>query len=210
MDITKQSRIIRYPELLNETMVPEMPLIIVLKNGVTGEARSLRGATAIVVGSIYYDAEDSEDEWHYRLEYARKESMRALSSGVNIKIMDKNMGKIKSNYAVDPDDPDYEEDTDNSIPIEIFIEDEKQFLYSLNKAGIIRILEREDSFIFKEDNSKKHICGNCKLKKEDNSKILCDVYDAYKNDSDRCGSCVTNGSVDFYKGGTYVDIYKMQ
>lgn len=203
MKIIDQSRTIKDPKNIEETKVPVMPILILLENGMIGETKSLRGATALVVGNQYYDAEDSEDEWHYRVEYARKEAMRALAAGLNIKVTDKNLGEIKNNYAAAEDDPDYEEDSQQNPPIEIPVENEKVFLLALSQIGAIRIMEREDSFIFNEKKHNNCNCGECKLKTRNaQGNIICQIYDEIKNEMENCTSG-TVGSIEEYVGGNY-------
>lgn len=141
-----QSRIVRDINNLQDTKVPSMPILIV-NNGMILEASTIKGTMASIVGNEYYDAEDAEDEWHYRLESARKISM--MENSKNIKICSDGQ-KIKNNYAAAENDPDYEEDRSTSYVIDI--KDEKSFILSIIKLKIdsIKILERDDSKILKE------------------------------------------------------------
>ncbi len=206
MKITDQSRIIKNPENPEETRVPVMPLLVLLGNGIIGEAKSLRGATAIVIGTEYYDAEDNEDEWHYRVEHSRIEAMRALAAGLNIKITDTNLGEIKNNYAAAEDDPDYEDDTEENPSMSISVENEKTFLLSLAEIGAIRIMEREDSSVFNKEITDSCNCGKCTLKKQNvEGNIICNVYAAVRNETESCMSG-TVGSVKEYVGGEYIVI----
>jgi hypothetical protein len=149
--IDEQYRMIRDPRSLEEVKVPEMPLLIVQNNGMIHEARTLSGAVAALIGEIYFDAEDAVDQYEYRLLYARKESMRQIMFGRNVKVLDPAVGVIRENYAAGEDHPDYEEMSEP--PIYLRIDSEKAFLLSLLKLGKICVLEREDSFLIRpEDN----------------------------------------------------------
>lgn len=142
-----QYRIIRDPDNQNNNKVPVMPLIVSLDSGIIGEACTLRGAIALIIGEEYFDAEDSLDEYAYRLEAARKESMRAIAKGINAEVYDSKAGIIPGNYAAKSGDPDY--DPENVPPIYINIETEKLFLLSLLKIDALSIYEREGSNLLK-------------------------------------------------------------
>ncbi|MDT8718280.1 hypothetical protein IAI10_16555 [Clostridium sp. 19966] len=128
--------------------VPKLPLLIALDNGSIGEAASLKDAVIFIIGDEYLDAEDPEDEYAYRLEHARKEAMRLLERNLNIKVSDGVMGTIQENYAAAPEDPDYQEDTDEPS-LELYIRSEKTFLLSLVKINALSIFERIDSNLIK-------------------------------------------------------------
>jgi hypothetical protein len=203
MNLTDQSRIIKDPMNIEEIKVPVMPILILLANGIIGEAKSLRGATALVIGNEYYDAEDKEDDWHYRVAHARHEAMKALAAGLNIKVMDKNLGEIKNNYAAAEDDPDYEEDIQKKTSMSISVENEKAFLLSLAQIGTIRIMERDDSCIFDKNIEQNCKCEDCMLKIQDElGYIHCNVYDELKTELESCSSGTT-GSINEYVGGNY-------
>ena len=91
MNYTRQRGIIYDPENKDATKVPEMPLLIILDNGIIGEASSIRGALALIIGNDYLDAEDGVDEWHLRVEAARKESMKAIIRDANAVVYELSM-----------------------------------------------------------------------------------------------------------------------
>ncbi|EOD01463.1 hypothetical protein [Caldisalinibacter kiritimatiensis] len=136
MRIEEQYRIIRDPNNIEETKAPRKPILVVLSNGVVGEASTIRGAEAIVIGTEYFDAEDALDEWHYRVEAARREAMKAIADDLYAVVYDERQGIIENNYGAEPGDPDYEQP--DKEPIKIRVDTEKTFLYSLAKIRAIR------------------------------------------------------------------------
>lgn len=197
-----ENRIIKFPDGREKNKVPVMPILVLLKDGTIGEAKTLKGVVAIIIGNEYLDAEDNIDEWNYRLELARAESMRFIAFGINSVIKDCKKGIIKENYAADIGDPDYKEFEGPSI--EILIDNDKTFILSLVKLGAISIFEREDSFIFrKRENESEKNCSQCIYVKE-----FC-IYNEIKKINGCCSSfCNSAESLKEYKGGTYIDIYK--
>lgn len=208
MKIEEQYRIIRNPDNLEDTKVPKKPILVVLANGIVGEASTIRGAVAIVVGTEYFDAEDAIDEWHYRVEAARREAMKAIAANLYVVVYDERQGIIENNYAAVPGDPDYEEPDEEAIKIRV--DTEKAFLYSLAKIGAIRLLEREDSFLLKPDiDITEKCCNICNFKTEEGQMIFCEVYNELKGSEDG-RYCTSFGkketNIGEYIGGTYIDI----
>lgn len=144
-----QSRIIRDTNDLGSNKVPKMPILVALNDGRVGEARTIRGAVSLVIGEQYYDSEDAAVEYAYRLEAARKESMKAIFRGINAVVYDKTVGVIPGNYAAEEEDPDYIED---EPPIYIRIDTEELFLISFAAIGAIGLYEREDSYLLRPGN----------------------------------------------------------
>jgi hypothetical protein len=127
--------------------LPVMPVIVAME-GLVSEACSIKGAAAIIIGDHYYDSPDENLDWNLRVETARKECMKALGRGVEAVVYDKRQGVIQDNFAAVEGDEDYEIDDD---PEKIHVENDKVFLLSLARIGVIRLLEREDSFFFRPD-----------------------------------------------------------
>lgn len=128
--------------------LPVMPIIVAM-DGLVCEACSIKEAAAIFIGNHYYDSPDENLDWNLRVEAARKECMKALSQGIEVVVFDKRQGVIQDNFAVPEDDFDYELENDN--PVKIRVDNDTIFLLSLASLGAIRLLEREDSFLFRPD-----------------------------------------------------------
>lgn len=213
MKINNQLQVISDPYNPQEVKVPTMPLLIVLDNGLIAEARTMRGAVACVVGREYFDAEDSIDEWHYRVEASRKEAMKAIMRDIYAVTYDERKGVIECNYAADPDDEDYEIETLDP-PLKIRVENDRLFLLSLMEIGSIRVLEREDSFLLRpnrawEEHGPMQCCNKCIYKEDINDEFICPVYNEKNNGNDgkSCSSFVIkDGNVKDAPGGSYIDI----
>lgn len=224
IDILSQRTVIRNPNNSEETILPTMPLVIALDNGIVAEVSSIRGLISIIIGDEYFDAEDSLDEWYHRLFSARKEAMKALGRGVDVVVYDAKKGVIKNNYAANPEDPDYEIEAQESELEKIHIETERLFLLSLIKLESIILLEREDSFQLRHhemwnsirENKELQCCENCLQQlKDKNGETLCKVYGilpesevnnncnsyAFRKEEETCGSSYTKEYIDI--GGTY-------
>ena len=128
--------------------LPTMPIIVAME-GFVGEACSIKGAAAIVIGNHYYDSPDENLDWNLRVNTARKECMKALGRGIDAVVYDKRYGIIPDNFAAQEDDEDYEMDDED--PEKIHVENDRVFLISLAKIGAIRLLEKENSFFFRPD-----------------------------------------------------------
>lgn len=207
LEYKEQSRIIKYSDNDSEARVPEMPLLVVFNDGTIGEARTLRGMMALLIGNEYYDAEDAIDEWHLRVEAARREAMRAMSNDIDTVIYDARNGIIKNNYAADPGDPDYDLELD-APPFYIRVDNARLFILSLMKLGIITVLERDDSYLLRENKENKS-CKNCIFKEEStNEKIQCSVYKEVRelDEGSDCSSFADYGNNQLYSGGVYIDL----
>lgn len=217
MKAKEQFRIINDPKSPEHTQVPVMPLLVVFENEMVGEARTIRGAVALVVGNKYFDAEDAIDEWHERVEASRKEAMKAVAWDRYAVTYDKRKGVIDYNFAASPEDPDYEIET-AAEPIKIRVDNERMFLLSLMQLGTITILEREDSYLLRHHDKwvsegPQQRCGSCRYQTiEMKGEFICPVYNEYKSleDGKDCSSfgIRVDGSAaaDDYKGGTYINL----
>lgn len=206
----EQRRIIYTPENEENTKVPVMPLIVMLEDGTMGEARSMRGAVTLIVGNEYLDSEDEITDWHLRVEAARRFEMNALKYNVESIVWDSRKGIIRDNYAVD-EDPDYEIEGE---PEKIRVDNERLLLLSLMKLGLIKVMEREDSYFLRPHDKWEQVsgikcCGTCWHRKEDNEKLICYVYNQVKDKTagNDCSTYMFNaGEYKEYKGGTYIDL----
>lgn len=208
MKINDQYRIIHNPNDPDNTKVPSMPIVIVLSNGIVGEARTIRGALAIVAGSEYFDSEDSIDEWNFRVEIARKEAMIAMGRNIYAVVYDKRYGIIPENYAVDLSEEDYE--PEEGIPAKIHVETDRSFLYSLTRIGAITLLEKEGSSILSNWEGQDHQkCENCQYKVAHENGFKCDVYN-YKIGPEEGERCVAYYSESQHSnessGGNYINV----
>lgn len=211
MEQKEQVRIINYPEK-EEIQIPVMPLIIIKNDEIMGETKTIRGAVSIVLGSSYFDVEDSGTEWFMRVQEARRASMRAIMDDKYVIVWDDRTGKIKSNYAADSDDEDYEEP--NTPPIKINVATDRLFLLSLLKLGEIRILEREDSYLLRphEDwktEARKQCCKKCIYKADPGQEFNCPVYNIKRNElegRDCTSFSINQSNIEEYKGGMYIDL----
>lgn len=220
ISILDQFEIIHNPDNEEETKIPVMPILVVLNSGIIGQAKTIRGAAALVIGNQFLVAKDEIENWNLRVETARKEAMWAISSGIFAEVYDSRKGIIPNNYAVDEDDPDYEIDEDYEEEFKIHVENDKALLLSLANMGAIRLLEREDSFQFRphegweniEKNPTLKCCGCCLHKIEDfeNGGVFCPVYMNQRKHTDgsECSSYALpiHESIREYTGGEYIDI----
>ena len=141
---------------LNFVNIPSQPLVVVMDKEVW-ETDSIRGIICILIPE-YIDSEDRTDDWILRIKFARKIAMLSLSEGKNVDVFDKKKGIIKNNFSSAEDDDDYLEDDDLGESQLIEVSNEVEFLESLIKLGVIKILQREDSTYFTQE---KIECPKC-------------------------------------------------
>lgn len=177
---------------LNFVNIPSQPLVVVMDKEVW-ETDSIRGIICILIPE-YIDSEDRTDDWILRIKFARKIAMLSLSEGKNVDVFDKKKGIIKNNFSSAEDDDDYLEDDDLGESQLIEVSNEVEFLESLIKLGVIKILQREDSTYFTQE---KIECSKC-------SHRLNGECNVYKNNIfiDDCDS-VTSGNINKYNNGRY-------
>lgn len=221
--IADQRRIIRTPNNPEETRVPTMPILVVLDNGIIGEAKTIRGAASIVIGDEYLDIDDGATEWHARVQAARREIMKVLAQDIDAVVYDSRLGIIDNNYAAAHGDPDYIDDSNESARLsrKIRVENDRLFILSLLDMGSIRVMERADSYMLRPHNKWEkeklsggalQCCGRCLHAEEQNESIICPVYNVIngKTDGPRCGSYTPRPTTDVdnqeYKGGEYIDL----
>lgn len=219
--IADQRRIILTPNEPDATRVPTMPILVVLENGVIGEAKTIRGAASIVIGDEYLDIEDRSTEWHVRVQAARHEIMKALAREKYAVVYDSRKGIIENNYAAEPNDPDYDDDPDEPDPFKVRVENDRLFILSLLQLGGMKVLERADSYMLrphrkweeeKLSNGALQCCGRCLHAEDNENKVICPVYNLMneKTDGSRCGSYTPKMTSDVkkleYTGGEYIDL----
>ncbi|WP_027633452.1 hypothetical protein [Clostridium hydrogeniformans] len=181
-----------------EVKIAKLPLLIGF-DGMVGESDSIRGLLNILIKE-YSDAEDENDDWHLRVKLARSECMKALAYGIDAVVYDEEFGIIKNNYAADISDSDYEVDNEVDNILKIYINDEKKFLLSLIELGVIKILERDDSFYFKSDN--KVLCEECNHRLNN----VCGIYKSKILDMNGYCASGTNSNLNEREDGKYHEV----
>lgn len=93
-----------------------------------------------VIDEPYIDSDDRYVQMIMRIDLARALSMFALMFDLNAEVYN-GPEKVRSNYAVDKDDPDYEEDYEEPDII-IDVKDELTMFSGINKVGYAKIYKR--------------------------------------------------------------------
>lgn len=93
-----------------------------------------------VIDEPYIDSDDRYVQMIMRIDLARALSMFALMFDLNVEVYN-GPEKVRSNYAVDKDDPDYEEDYEEPDII-IDVKDELTMFSGINKVGYAKIYKR--------------------------------------------------------------------
>ena len=93
-----------------------------------------------VIDEPYIDSDDKYVQMIMRIDLARALSMFALMFDLNVEVYN-GPEKVRSNYAVDKDDPDYEEDYEEPDII-IDVKDELTMFSGINKVGYAKIYKR--------------------------------------------------------------------
>lgn len=93
-----------------------------------------------VIDEPYIDSDDKYVQMIMRIDLARALSMFALMLDLNVEVYN-GPEKVRSNYAVDKDDPDYEEDYEEPDII-IDVKDELTMFSGINKVGYAKIYKR--------------------------------------------------------------------
>lgn len=93
-----------------------------------------------VIDEAYIDSDDKYVQMIMRIDLARALSMFALMFDVNVEVYN-GPEKVRANYAVDKDDPDYEEDYEEPDII-IDVKDELTMFSGINKVGYAKIYKR--------------------------------------------------------------------
>lgn len=93
-----------------------------------------------VIDEPYIDSDDRYVQMIMRIDLARALSMFALMFDLNAEVYN-GPEKVRSNYAVDKDEPDYEEDYEEPDII-IDVKDELTMFSGINKVGYAKIYKR--------------------------------------------------------------------
>ncbi len=93
-----------------------------------------------VIDEPYIDSDDRYVQMIMRIDLARALSMFALMFDLNVEVYN-GPEKVRSNYAVDKDEPDYEEDYEEPDII-IDVKDELTMFSGINKVGYAKIYKR--------------------------------------------------------------------
>ena len=93
-----------------------------------------------VIDEPYIDSDDKYVQMIMRIDLARALSMFALMLDLNVEVYN-GPEKVRSNYAVDKDDPDYEEDYEEPDII-IDVKDKLTMFSGINKTNYAKIYKR--------------------------------------------------------------------
>ena len=96
-----------------------------------------------VIDSPYIDSDDRYVQMIMRIDLARALSMYALMRELNVEVYNGNE-RVKSNYAADKDDPDFEEDYEKADVI-IDVKNELTMFSGINKIGYAKIYKRNSN-----------------------------------------------------------------
>lgn len=95
-----------------------------------------------VIDPPYIDSDDRYVQMIMRIDLARALSMYGIMYGLNVEVYNGDE-RVKSNYAADENDEDYEEDYEEADVI-IDIKDEFTMFSGINKVGYAKIYKRND------------------------------------------------------------------
>ena len=95
-----------------------------------------------IIDQPYIDSDDRYVQMIMRIDLARALSMYAIMLGLNVEVYN-GEERVKSNYAADKDDPDYEEDYEEADII-IDIKDEFTMFKGINEVGYAKIYHRNN------------------------------------------------------------------
>lgn len=93
-----------------------------------------------VIDPPYIDSDDRYVQMIMRIDLSRALSMYSLMNGLNVEVYNGNE-RIKSNYAADEKDPDYEEDYERPDVI-IDVKDEFTMFEGINRTGYAKIYKK--------------------------------------------------------------------
>lgn len=140
---------IRDPNDPENTIVPKHPLLIVFNDGTVFESDSIQELICTMAGDNYLKSSE-EEKCLARIKIARLEAMVALQFGITAVVTDgKNI--IKNNYAVNDKEEDYQytkDELENAAKIPV--NDEMEFLRSLDEIHAVSILEKSGYNVFLE------------------------------------------------------------
>lgn len=179
---------------------PTMPILVELPDGRFGEADSIPGAMALLVGLDYIDVDDERTAWHMRVHYLRGQAMMMAMEGRKAIVRD-NVNVIYDNAQksnnVDDEYNEIPEDWFNDIPpVVLWASNDRVFLQSLHEAGIITLLERDDSYAFRmhlawedigKSNGEMQKC--CICRHYESVKKYCSTYNIGNREPDQGRRC---------------------
>ncbi|MBO3307927.1 hypothetical protein JJB76_16080 [Clostridium perfringens] len=95
----------------------------------------------------YAETDDRNMQLLFRIDFARALSMYSIMNGINVEVYN-NGKKIRDNYAVSEDDPDYEKDYEiPDVILDVF--DEFTLFKGLNELKYAKIYYRSDDGEYK-------------------------------------------------------------
>ncbi|CAM2079511.1 MAG: hypothetical protein NSGCLCUN01_03731 [uncultured Clostridium sp.] len=100
-----------------------------------------------VIDEPYIDSDDRYVQMLMRIDLARALSMYSIMYNLNVEVWNGNE-RVRENYAVDKDDPDYEDDYEEADVI-INVENEITMFSGINKIGYAKIYERDEDGKYK-------------------------------------------------------------
>lgn len=177
---------------------PVMPLLAQLPDGRLGEADSIPGAAALLLGLDYIDVDDERTAWHMRVNYLRGHALMMAMEGKKAIVRD-NANIIFDNTATPTEEGEEEipEDWfDQDPPAVLWASDDRVFLISLHEAGVITLYEREDSHAFRlhpaweeigQSGGESQQCGLCRH--YDPKKLFCSPYRLEGREPGQGGRC---------------------
>jgi len=169
---------------------PTMPILVELPDGRFGEADSIPGAMALLVGLDYIDVDDERTAWHMRVRYLRSQAIMMVMEGKKAIVRD-NVNVIFDNTVVPPDDEEEDDIPEDWFrdepPVVLWASNDRLFLQSLHEADIITLYERDDSYAFRMHQVWDEI-SNSKGEKQ-----KCDFCRHYSSDKKCSPSALKNG-----------------
>ncbi|MTI65548.1 MAG: hypothetical protein FH753_03005 [Firmicutes bacterium] len=162
--------------------IPTLPLVLICDDGKIFETDKVKGAVSIFTGRDYIKIDNKDERWYKRL-FAANNLVKKEKEEINIEIFDKRKGVIDNNFVIAPKESKYLLKS-NTNSLKLRIDNDKLFLLSLLKMRTFSLLEREDSFIFKQQ--KKHKLNNkeslCVFENKDSSIRYIDIFLEYDID----------------------------
>lgn len=95
-----------------------------------------------VIDPPYIDSDDKYVQMLMRIDLARALSMYAIMYDLNVEVWNGNE-RVRENYAVDKNDPDYEE-----VDVIIDVKDEISMFSGINEIGYAKIYKRNKNGIY--------------------------------------------------------------
>lgn len=99
-----------------------------------------------VIDPPYIDSDDRYVQMLMRIDLARALSMYAIMYNLNVEVWNGNE-RVRENYAVDKDDPDYEEEYEEA-DVTINVKNEITMFSGINQVGYAKIYYRNDNGVY--------------------------------------------------------------